>query len=193
MLPPPDIIIVTQKSELEISPMRVCVEGYCMDCNVIVTCREGKSVAENRNYGLEQAKSPIVIMLDELVQGFYRGWWRELINPMEQPNIVLLSARLLGPDGVLINMPYSDNLLKENTEYVPVVPFNCCAIRNDGSRFDEAAAENMDYVFMEKLLASKQNSIIAINNTCKMIYSKKIIIQMAQAPGWRKPKETVVT
>lgn len=193
MLPPPDVIIVTDKSELEIAPMRVCVEGYCMDCSVIVTCREGKSLAENRNYGLDQATSPVVIMLDGLVQGFYRGWWRELIQPMENPSIVMLTARLMDTDGIIINMPYSDNKMLEPVEYVPVIPLMCCTIRNDGIRFEDT--NDIDYRFMGKILAKTQGSALGINNSCKMIYGKKIIIQMGggSVPAFKKPTENIVT
>jgi hypothetical protein len=186
VLPAPDIIIVTQKSEMEIAPLRVCVEGFSMDCNVYVTCRDG-SVAQNRNYGLSLAKTPVVIMMDDAVQGFYRGWWRELIVPMESPLVALCAARLVSNDGAVILCPFSSNDLSVPVEYVAMAPLALCAFRNTGVQF----GDDSDGAFVARLKARNEKAQVVINNQCKMAYAHKLEVA-GGIEEHRKPTEIVV-
>jgi hypothetical protein len=162
-----------------------------MDCNVIVTCLEKESLFANRNYGLKQCKAPVVIMMDDGASGFYRGWWRELITPMEDPRVVLCAPRLIAPDGVVISIPYSDNSLAEPVEYVQSVPLCFVAIRNSGVLFDERGS---DRDFVGSQCAKRQDAAIAISNQCKMVYGRKIVVSAGDIDGgFKKPKGIVVT
>jgi len=176
MLPPPDVIIVTHVSELEISPMRVYVEGYSLDCNVIPTCRIGKSASINRNYGLSLAKAPVVIQVDDDVAGFYRGWWRDLISPMEDPNVIFVSARLMTEEGSFAGMMYGSYNLDMPTEDVPQAPTACCAFRRDGLKFDESLTGSgfEDKLFCWQLRKRYTNGRILINNECRIIHRNEM-------------------
>jgi len=179
MLPPPDVIIATCKTEDEITPLRVYVEGYSMDCRVIPTCQKG-SASINRNYGLNLAKSPVVIEIDDDVSGFYRGWWRDLISPLEDPNVIFVSARLMTEDGSLSGMMYGSNNLDVPIEDVPQAPTACCAFRNDGMRFDTAFVGGgfEDKLFCWQLRKRYTNGRILVNNECRIIHFNEMKNQL---------------
>ena len=173
MLPPPNIFICTNKSELEISPLRVYVEGYSMDCSVIPTCRVGESASVNRNYALSLSKTPVIIMIDDDVAGFYRGWWRDLISVLEDPNVVFASARLMTEDGSLAGMMYGSTNLEMPTEDVPQAPTACCAFRIDNAmKFDEGfkGSGMEDSLFCWQLRKRYTSGRILINNNCRIIH-----------------------
>lgn len=168
----PDVIIPTCKTPYEIAPIVCCVEGTALDCKVIATCHK-ESAAINRNRGLEAARTPIVIMIDDDIAGFYDGWAQDMIKPLEEnPNIVMVSARLLGRDGLPGPMMFSGDSRTDCLADIPRCPTACIAFRNDGTRFDEefigSGFEDDD--FCAQLARKYPGGRFVINNRVKLIH-----------------------
>jgi len=164
--------------------------------NLIVTCLQ-VSAATNRNYGLIQANSEKVIMLDDDISGFYPGWADDMLKPLKD-NVMMVSARLMNiPDEVGVMMDIKPDLTKPlqvvNTFYdikdsetdktVPVkaVPSACIAFYNDREvYFDEgyigAGFEDTDICF--QMCCKYPEKQIVINNECKLIHKNEMKNQL---------------
>lgn len=175
----PTIIIPTCKTPIEIAPLMCNVEGFSQGCKIIATC-EKVSAAVNRNKGLTLARwcEPygivfgIVIMLDDDIAGFYPGWWQDLIKPLEDSSIVLVSARLADINGNPGPMMFAGDINAPYLTCVPRVPTACIAFRDTGILFDErfkgSGFEDDD--FCAKLFKQYPDGKVVINNKCKMIH-----------------------
>ena len=168
----PDIIIPTFKTPEEVSPLVCDVEGFSYGCHVIATCCPG-SAAMNRNYGLKEAQTDIVIMIDDDTAGYYDGWWEQMIRPLEEdPDIVMVSARLLKVDGSAGHMMFLGNISADYLTEVPRCATACIAFRNDGLRFDEkfegSGFEDDD--FCAQQFKKYPNAKTVINNRCRIIH-----------------------
>jgi len=166
-----DIIIPTCKSQYAVAPIVNDVEGFSQGCRVLATCAK-VSAAANRNIGLKWATADIIIMCDDDMAGFYDGWWQELVSPLTDPAIILVSARLLKRDGSLGPMMYGGDSTGDMTE-VPRVPTACIAFRRDDEiRFDEnfigSGFEDDD--FCAQLSNKHIGGRVVINNNVKLIH-----------------------
>ena len=93
------ILIPTCRKLAEIIEMVDAIERTAPDCEVVVSGLSA-SASVNRNYCLESVcVGDVAIMLDDDIEGFYAGWADSLVLPMADPNVVMVSARLLNPDG----------------------------------------------------------------------------------------------
>lgn len=177
----PDIIIPTCGTPAAVAPLMSDMQGFSQGCRTLATCQK-VSAARNRNIGLDWAKAPIIIMADDDIGGFFGGWWKTLIKPLEEnPDIILVSARLLKPDrsnGMMMFTGDSNVPLSQ----VPRVPTACIAFRNDGTRFDDGTLpDSLDkegYIgsgfedddFMAQLSEKYPQGKVVINNDCKLIH-----------------------
>jgi FkbM family methyltransferase len=176
----PDIIVPTCKSLEELSPLMSDMQGHSLGCRTLATCTAA-SAAKNRNIGLDWAKSDIVIMIDDDIGGFSPGWWQELIRPLSDPDIVMVSARLMKPDGTPGAMMFTGDLVREICE-VPRVPTACIAFRNDGTRFDDGSLPDSpdkngyigsgfeDDDFCARLQEKYPSGKVVINNRVKVVH-----------------------
>jgi glycosyltransferase involved in cell wall biosynthesis len=171
----PDIIIPTCKKIDEISPLLGIVGFNSPDCTIIATCKP-VSAAINRNDGLNQATSDIVIMIDDDTGGYYKNWWRDLIRPLiEDSSIVYVSARLIKEDGTPAPMMHNNPCMTRDVVDVPYAPTACVAFRNDNLRFDEGyiGSGYEDTDFCEQLKIRYPNKWFVINNTCRIIHKNE--------------------
>lgn len=167
----PEIILVSNKSEFELAPLRADLDGYCWEHDIIMTCRDA-SAAINRNYGLDRATSSVVIMIDDDTSGFYWGWIDDLVYPFKDRSIMMVSARLMTPEGCCAGMMFGSNNLEQPVEDVEAIPTACCAMRNMGFRFDERFIGS-GFEDTEASLRLRQiypDHRIVINNKCKIIH-----------------------
>jgi glycosyltransferase involved in cell wall biosynthesis len=118
---------------------------------ILVTARHGAriihsvqqaSASVNRNACLSQTSAPIAIMLDDDITGFYPGWDADLLEPLQDERVVIVTARLMRPDGrVAQTCSRCYDLTPETIEIQPakecVLPTAAIAFRNFGIRFDE--------------------------------------------------------
>jgi glycosyltransferase involved in cell wall biosynthesis len=168
----PDIIIPTCKTQYEIAPLVCNLEGFSQGCRLIATSMP-VSAAKNRNEGLRHAQSDIVIMLDDDIAGFFDGWWKELIRPLqEDPGIVMVSARLLMQNGDIGAMMFGGDAKAQGTTEVPRVPTACIAFRNEGLSFDEKfkGSGYEDDDFCAQLIRKHPYGRVVINNAVRLIH-----------------------
>lgn len=176
----PDIIIPTCKDLFDISPLIGEVSRYCRDNLIVATCLR-ESAAHNRNFGLQQCKSEIVIMMDDDIMGFDEGWDKRLIRPLiEEPDIIYVTARLLNADGSLQrHMGFSENTRSAIVD-IPICPTACVAFRNDGLRFDEGYVgsgwEDTDFAYMVK--EKYPTGRIVVNNLVRLTHLNEMKNQM---------------
>jgi hypothetical protein len=182
----PDIIIPTCKTADEIAAMVCDLQGHSLGCKSIATC-EKTSAARNRNIGLIAATTPIVVMVDDDIAGFYSGWWQELIKPLEDPNIVYVSARLTKTDGTNALMMFAGNTHGDLCD-VPRAPTACIAFRNDGTRFDEEFVGSgfEDDDFCAQISTKYPTGRFVINNRVRLIHLNEMKNQ--GGPIWEKNK-----
>jgi GT2 family glycosyltransferase len=166
------------------------LEGMCEeirrtatgDYNLIPISGPGRSAAQNRNAGLDQAKRLIVIMLDDDMTGFTTAWNERLIKPLDKyPNLGIVSARLMNKDGSVGYMNSRNFDLKPDIVHVKVVPTACIAFQRVGEYFDEryegSGFEDTDFCLAMK----KRGYQIAINNRVKLVHLHE---QKNQKPHW---------
>lgn len=140
---------------------------------VITTCFKS-SAATNRNYGLIQADSNMIIMIDDDISGFFQGWSGRLIEPLYNSSVVMVSARLIdknGNPGVMMNIrPDLSRSIVEVKE--KMLPSACIAFRKDDLRFDEsyAGAGFEDTDFCMQLNQKYPNGKYLIHNEVKLIH-----------------------
>lgn len=171
-----DIIIPTIKTKEEIQKQIDDIASTCtMFFNLIPTCTNA-SAAVNRNIGLDRAKNGLILMLDDDITGFYKGWDKDLIEPLlTYGGTMIVSARLLKPDGSIgnfMNWSYSNS----REDWIEIrekeVPTACIAFRNNDLRFDEnyigSGFEDNDICRQYQLKYPEGKFIL--NNKCKLIH-----------------------
>lgn len=176
-----DIIFVTYKRREDVEEALSELLRYSNGCRLIFTGREAPA-SVNRNVGLAQAQSDIVIMIDDDMAGFYDGWTDDLVAPLlSNPEIVLTSARLLNPDGSLGPCLGANGLATSGVVEAKKfgsgwyrLPTACVAIRKAAAaiKFDEgfigSGYEDTDW--MNRLTAAFPDKKMILNNDCKLVH-----------------------
>lgn len=176
-----DIVLVTNKTKTD---MVVKIKNLCSTLgdnhNLIYTGLRG-SASMNRNYGLARVSSEIFVMIDDDVEGFYKGWVEDLISPMEEDeSIIVTSARLMDRNGKQGPMMGNNRVLGKGVSAASVsgykgytrVPTACIAIRNNPLLFDEnfigSGYEDTDYFNRINIIFPDKK--IMINNYCELVH-----------------------
>ncbi len=186
----PDIIIPTCKNEADVAPLLSELQGQSLGCRTFATCRK-VSAAINRNLGLVWAQGSIAIMVDDDIAGFSPGWWRELVRPLEEnPNIAIVSARLMKPSGGFGPMMFGGDKNAPGITDVPRCPTACIAFRNDGTRFNEAfiGCGFEDDDFCAQLARRYPASRVVINNRVRVFHANEMKNQIGDI--YEKNKRT---
>jgi glycosyltransferase involved in cell wall biosynthesis len=168
----PDILVPTCKTEEELMPMLATLSFFSDECSVIYTCKN-QSAAKNRNEALDQATSDFIIMIDDDIEGFYTGWWKELVMPLIRfSDISLVSARLMNRHGAIGAMMHGNKDIITDIVPVEYTPSACIAFRRDSLRFDESYVGSgfEDTDFCEQLKVRYPGSRFVINNKCRMVH-----------------------
>ena len=178
---PIDIIIPTLRPLAELRNQIADIERTAvLPHTVIATCQQA-SAAVNRNFGLDRASSDVVITLDDDVTGFFPGWDLRLVMPLAvNPDLVMVSARLMNPDGspgpnCADNYDLGPDLIyirKRPDLPAPLMPSAAIAFRNIGLRYDSnyegSGWEDGD--FMAEISRSNRNFRYVISNQCRLIH-----------------------
>lgn len=175
-----DIIIPTNKYPIQIKRYIHKVEASVnlFNYRVMPTCFQA-SAAVNRNFGLIKAKSEIVIMIDDDLSGFSHGWADKLVAPFKDPDVIMVSARLMKTKTQVGPMMSIHPDLSKPIVEVPdqILPSACIAFRNDGTRFDELNYEGAGYEdtdFCYQLNMKYPNGKFLINNDVKLIHKNEM-------------------
>ncbi|GAG88618.1 unnamed protein product [marine sediment metagenome] len=132
-----NIIIPTVKPEEEVAKLITEIKNtvyYPIDLIVISGVR---SVAINRNMGLEKSENDFIFMCDDDTEGFPKNWDKGLLDVLKQTGATIVGARLLNPDGKIQPVNYGNyDLSKDFVETITMIT-TCCVFRNTKLRFDE--------------------------------------------------------
>lgn len=180
MLEAVDILIPTMRTWEAIQPQVQAIEANTTRPHRIVASCQPLSSACNRNICLNLAQTPIVIMLDDDIEGFTPGWEERLLAPLlARPELCMVSARLLNPNGKVQNTCMDNNALTPDWLDVPVrgnavVPSAAIAFRELGLRFDEAYIgsgwEDTDFCQQFARRAGDGPKGFVCANTCPLIH-----------------------
>jgi GT2 family glycosyltransferase len=178
-----DIVIPSCKPMSNLEPLCAEIRATATgDYTLIPVSGPGKSASQNRNAGLDETKSLIIIMLDDDITGFEPGWNEKLIRPLERhADLGIVSARLMDKNGKPGYMNSRNFDLKPDLVYVKIVPTACIAFQQVGECFDEqfvgSGFEDTDFCMAMK----KRGYQIAINNRVKLVHLHE---QKNQKPHW---------
>jgi len=174
-----DICIPTMKSEVELHKKIQQIKGTVYhDCNIIVT-GQPVSAARNRNIALDRSTAQYIIMMDDDIEWFYKGWDYDLLKPLLYKDVCMVSARCMTPEfEPALTKKYYHGI--DTGEYVVIpklkqgiLPSSIIAFERTELRFDEnikgALFDDADFCFqMNKKYRSKKKFIM--NNKCRMIH-----------------------
>jgi FkbM family methyltransferase len=180
------ICIPTCRSREEISAMVCCLEGHSQGYEVYASCLPGKSASVNRNNCLDNVSGDIILMLDDDIAGFYPGWIYDLIEPLNNFTVTIISARLMKPDGSFGLTMFQGDQRKDGVTDVPRVPTAAIAFRRNNLRFNEAyiksGFEDDQFCFeMQEMFGGR----VVINNNCRLIHVNE---QKGQSGAWEHNK-----
>lgn len=169
----PDIIIPTNKDRADIAASIAAIEATAPGCRIVYTGFRA-SASTNRNFGLNHA-GPLVIMVDDDIQGFFLGWAAKLCAPLADKAVVMVSARLMKPDGTPgammdIRPDFSAEIVEATGRLLPSA---CVAFRNEGRlRFDEAfrGAGYEDTDYCRQLGARHRRGRFLVHNGVKLTH-----------------------
>ena len=183
-----DIIFVTHKTD-EATMQRFEEVRASLDPlkHSLIFTGQPASASINRNYGLAIAQSDIIVMLDDDMRGFYEGWVDDLIKPLEDDRVILVSARLLNPDGSIGScmgaggLPVEGVCEANRSAYRGYfrLPTACIAFRKNPLRFNEGFVGSgyEDSAFMNDLCVRYPGKIFVVNNNCKLIHENRQVRQ----------------
>jgi hypothetical protein len=169
-----DILIPSYKPIAEGMEMIKQIENTRTTRGMVFYSAHKGSAAENRNQCLDVAKETIVIMLDDDIEGFYKGWDEDLIKPLIEDTLVIgVSARLMNLDGTPAYTMVENYDLETPLIFSPKMQTACCAFRNTDLRFDEnfigSGFEDDDYC-RQLLRKYGPDKLFATVNACKIIH-----------------------
>lgn len=138
------ILIPTYRQPPAIQPMIDALKPTLPKCDndIIASCLP-ESAAINRNFCLSHVKvGEVAVMLDDDIEGFYPGWIDDLTKPLADESVVMVSARLMNPDGTVgptCSRCYDlgPEEIEIHSNGVCVLPTAAIAFRHRGHCFDE--------------------------------------------------------
>lgn len=184
------ILIPSCKSEEDLNQQTGDILSTDRGLNVIYSYGNEVSAAINRNVCLEIATKEYnptyIVMIDDDITGFFSGWSELLIKPLDDPDVLYVSARLMNECGKpQMVMGFNKNL---NNALVPVniAPSAAIAFRNDGVRFCEeykgSGWEDTDFHFQLKEKYGYDKKVL-INNRVKLTHFHEMKNQNGVGPG----------
>lgn len=138
------------------------------------------------------AKTEYVVMIDDDITGFFHGWSDLLVEPLKNPDILYVSARLLNECGIpQMVMGFSKNTHNALVT-VNIAPSAAIAFRNDGTRFCEeykgSGFEDTDFHFQLKEKYGYDKRVI-VNNEVKLTHLHEMKNQNGVGDGFNPFEE----
>ena len=175
-----EIVIPTCKTYPEIRHQVRAIEYTASGTKVMYSC-VNTYTSKNRNAMLDACEGEFMIMLDDDIRGFYRGWASQLIESMIlHPEILFCSAFIVHRDGIpqlgIVPEKMDEVYIPENERVLGA----CFALRrrevvSRGIRFDEQfkgwGYEDTD--FLEQIKSSFGAGHIWVNGKAKVIHDNE--------------------
>jgi hypothetical protein len=171
-----DIIIPTCKSADTLTSEILDIKSTRVSSGQLLVTGKPISAACNRNIGLIQSNTDIVIMCDDDIMGFFPGWDSVLIQPLlDNPDVIMVSARIINRDGTVAKVMGAE--LAMNDEPYTLAEKDrilsaCIAFRKTELLYDEnyigSGFEDTDYCKQLKIKFPAAKFLV--NNLCKLIH-----------------------
>lgn len=159
--------------------------------SVVIKSGLNASASVNRNWCIDHVEiGEVAIMLDDDIEGFYPGWVDDLTKPLADPTVVMVSARLLNPDGTF--GPTCSRCYDDSPEEIEIfsngeciLPTAAIAFRFRGICFDEhfigSGYEDSDWC--HSILAADPTCRFIQSNLCRLIHRNEMKNQ--KGPYWK--------
>lgn len=175
------ILIPTCKRPNELAGIVAAIHATTDDGDVIVSGLPA-SASINRNYCLSLVnEGDVAVMLDDDIEGFYHGWLDDLTRPLADESVVMVSARLLNPDGSFAQTcsrcyDREPEQIEITSNGVCVLPTAAIAFRYRGFKFDEhflgSGFEDNDWCF--QYLAADPAAKFVQSNRCRLVHRNEM-------------------
>jgi len=175
------ILIPTCRQQAHVDAMREAMAEVDTQGEVCASCLP-ESASVNRNFCLSHVEAgEVAIMLDDDIEGFYPGWIDDLTAPMADESVVMVSARLLTPDGLF--GPTCSRCYEDSPDEIEVksnggcvIPTAAIAFRNRGHMFDEhylgSGFEDSDWC--HQYLRDDPAAKFLQSNRCRLIHRNEM-------------------
>lgn len=189
------ILIPSCKTEEKLSQQVGDILSFDRHLDVVYS-HSDVSAAMNRNACLEVADKEyhpkFFVMIDDDISGFFHGWSELLVEPLNDPDVLYVSARLMNECGKpQVVMGFSKNI---SNALVPVsiAPSAAIAFRNDGTRFCDdyqgSGFEDTDFHFQLKEKYGYDKKVL-INNRVKLTHLHEMKNQNGVGKGFNPFEE----
>ena len=140
---------------------------------LIVTCQQGPP-AFNRNYGLDAATTPVVVMVDDDIRRFPPFFARDLVRTLcSNPRYMVATAKLLNGAGRAYmggTFPGTRCMSGVEASLAGWAPSSCMAIYRTAARFDESLPCNEDVDYCFQIAAAKPDAQFVVNNGIQVLH-----------------------
>lgn len=180
------ILIPSCKPEDDLSMQIGTILSNDRDLIINYACSK-MSAAINRNTCLEFIDTEYVVMIDDDITGFFSGWSDLLIEPLKNPDVLYVSARLMNASGKpQMVMGFSKDITNPLVE-VNIAPSAAIAFRNDGTRFctdyEGSGWEDTDFHFQLKEKYGYNKKVI-VNNRVRLTHLHEMKNQNGVGDGF---------
>lgn len=190
------VIIPSCKDEEDLNKQSGDILAADRDLTVLYSSSNDLSAALNRNACLDiaqrECQPQYIVMIDDDITGFFPGWSSLLVEPLKDPDVLYVSARLLNECGTpQVVMGFSKNV---HNAIVPVsiAPSAAIAFRNDGTRFYHeykgSGFEDTDFHFQLKEKYGYDKKVL-VNNRVKLTHLHEMKNQNGVGEGFNPFEE----
>lgn len=184
------VLIPSCRTLEQLQPMIEAIRESTPGADVIASCTPG-SAAQNRNACLKYVDlGEVACMVDDDVEQFYPGWVEDLTFPFSDPRVVMVSARLLNPDGsfgATCSDVYADtpNEIEVFSNGTSILPSAAVAFRHTGIMFDEHLIGSGfdDSLWCHEILDANPEARFLQSNRCRLCHKNEMKFQKGKY--WR--------
>lgn len=191
------ILIPTMLTREQVAAQVAAIRAVTPGADIFASCLKA-SASVNRNACLDQIKVvESAIMIDDDIEGFYPGWQNDLAAGLDVENAVMVSARLLNPDGTFgptcsgnrDPSPLEIPLTPMTSRPQCIMPTAAIAFIHRGHRFMESMIGSgwEDNAWCAEYVAADPGARFVQSNRCKLIHRNEAKLQ--RGPYWNHNKD----
>lgn len=188
------ILIPTCQSGSTVAPLASEIRVNTPGADVFASCLDA-SASVNRNACLDRLKvGEVAVMVDDDVRAFYRGWLDDLLVGLGIPNAVMVSARLLNPDGTA--GPTCSGCMEDTPDEIVVpwrghcvLPTAAIAFVHRGHYFNEGFRGSgwEDNLWCAKYLHADPQARFVQSNRCRLVHEN--LMRGQKGENWQHNKQ----
>lgn len=184
------ILIPSCKTVAELATLYEAIADTAPFARIVTSCTKA-SAAVNRNICLDAVElGETAIFIDDDISGFYEGWTADLLLPLVDPDVVMVSARLMNVDGTPAstctdNYDLTPDEIEIFSNGTAILPSAAIGFRHTGVRFDENLRGSGfdDSLWCHEILDANPNARFIQSNKCRLIHANEMKHQ--KGANWR--------